>query len=127
MIKHILVDTDIIIDFSNAKNDILSDLFKKQNDKKVKLYTCPIVITEFFTDQKLKNKKLFDIAAELFKNFTSLPITNDIAYLAANVLREKQLPFLGDAYIAAICLNNNITLATRNQKHFANIPNLKII
>jgi predicted nucleic acid-binding protein len=125
--QHVLIDTDIIIDFSNAKNDILSNLLKKQNDKKIKLYTCPIVITEFFTDQKLKNQKLFDIANGLFMNFSSLPITNDIAYLSAKLLREKQLPFLGDAYIAAICLTNNITLATRNQKHFANIPNLKII
>jgi len=46
-------------------------------------------------------------------------------FLAGDLLREEKIPFLRDALIATTCLIHEIQLATRNKKHFQNIPKLE--
>lgn len=123
---NILVDTDILIDFSFDKSEMLSNLLEKQNRKETNLFISPVIITEYLTDQKLINERVLENEAlEFLHNFDVIEITEKEAILVAKLLRQKQVLFLGDAYIAATCLIHNFKLATRNQKHFKKIPKLE--
>lgn len=121
----IFVDTDIIIDYSHGKNKILKSLLETQQQGKIELFVNAIVITEFFTDRYLSNKSKLEKAYELFNFFTVIDINAKTGFLAGELLREKKTDYLGDALIAATCVINSLLFATRNQKHFKRISNLK--
>ncbi|MBI4990526.1 PIN domain-containing protein [Candidatus Gottesmanbacteria bacterium] len=123
---NIVVDTDILIDFSFDKSETLSNLLEKQHRKEANLFINPVIITEYLTDQKLINNRVLENEAlEFLHSFDIVEITEKEAILVARLLREKRIIFLGDAYIAATCLTRNFKLATRNKKHFKQIPQLK--
>ena len=123
---NITVDTDILIDFSLDKDKILTELFVRQSRKEVNLKINPIIIAEFLTDQNLKsNKTKEERAFQLLHYFECIDITTKEGMLAARLLREKRIPFLPDALIAASCILNDFQLATRNQKHFRKVPKLQ--
>lgn len=122
---NILVDTDILIDFTFNKKEILSFLFARQKKGEINLFINPIIITEFLTDQKLiENKRLEEKALQFLNFFDRVEITAKEGILVAKLLRERKIQFLGDAFIAATCLNRNLQLATRNKKHFQKVTDL---
>lgn len=124
MIK-VLIDTDILIDYSKGCGRLLEKLQQKQREGKIELYLNPVVITEFFTDRNLKNKEKFAQACIFFNFFPVVEINKKIGLLAGELLRENKTSFLGDALIAATCLSTGLKLATGNQKHFIKIENLE--
>lgn len=124
--KKIFVDTDIVIDFSKQKNEILKSLLTSQIDRKVELYINPIIITEFFVGQNIHNKTQVEQAQKLFRKFNSIEIDIPTGYTAAKLIQDHQGLVLGDSLIAASCILHKLTLATRNLKHFQNITKLKL-
>ncbi len=120
----IFVDTNILIDFTYDKNRILYDLFEKQKQEKVELYLNPMVLAEFFTDQKLKNDEKLKEAQELISFFTIIDINTPMGIIAGQYLREKKVASIGDGLNAATCTNNNLQIATRNKKDFEKVPGL---
>lgn len=121
----IFIDTDILIDFTYRKNEILYDLLKFQKQGKAGLYINQVVLAEFFTDRKLRIKKNLDEAIDLVSFFVVLDINSKNGLLAGQFLREKQIFAVSDALIAASCMTSNLLLATRNRKHFQKIPGLQ--
>lgn len=124
MIK-VFIDTDVIIDFTNSKGRILINLLTKQRQSKVHLMINPVVISEFFTDKKLKDGQMLTKAKQLFGFFTPIEISARIGYLAGDILREGKIDLIGDAFIAATCVLHNLPLVTRNKKHFAKVNELQ--
>lgn len=122
--KKVFVDTDVIVDFTKKKNLILKTLLEQQLRRAVELYINPVVIAEFFTDQKFRRKAFLTKSQRLFTYFTLIDIDTKTGYLTALLLRENQALFLGDALIASTCIINKFELATRNTKHFQKIPHL---
>ncbi|RLC35516.1 hypothetical protein DRH14_00710 [Candidatus Shapirobacteria bacterium] len=125
--KKILVDTDVIIDFTNGKNRILQDLLEKQKKEEVELYVNSVVLTEFFTSKNLEDKEKFRKAKELFSYFRLIGIGSKIAFKTAELLRRREIDFLGDGYIAGACLVKELGLATRNKRHFERVAGLRLI
>lgn len=124
MIK-IFVDTDVLIDHSKSKSDLLIYLLKKQTEQKAELFINAAVITEFVTDKSLDNAVNFKKAEDLLKFFTVISLDQKVGYKAGEIKRKKTTEFLGDALVAATCLIHDLQLATRNIKHFKKIKDLK--
>lgn len=123
---NIFVDTDIIIDFTHGNHSSLKRLLDLQRENKAELFVNPVVLAEFFTDQQLAEKKKLEKAYEFFHFFTVTEIQAKIGFLAGQLLREGITDYLGDAFIAATCITYAFQLATRNVKHFHDIPNLRL-
>ena len=121
MVK-VFVDTDILIDFTYKKNKILYKLIEEQKKGKAELFINPVVCAEFLTDKKLLDPQKLEEACGFLDSFHMVEITVKIGFLAGQLLRERKMPFLVDALIAATCLVHNLSLATRNNKHFAKVP-----
>jgi len=124
--KKVLVGTDVIIDFTNGKNRILQDLLEEQKKEKVELYVNSVVLTEFFTSKGLEDKEKFRKAKELFSYFRLIEIGSKIAFKTAELLRKKEVDFLGDGYIAGTCLVKDLGLITRNKRHFEKVKGLRL-
>lgn len=122
----ILVDTDVLIDYSKGKSRFLAKLLVRQSKGKVDLFVNPVVITEFFTDQSLSDKKKFRKALEFIALFAVDELTKSVGLTAGQILREKKSDYLGDALIAASCLVADLKLVTRNKKHYQKIDGLKL-
>jgi hypothetical protein len=61
--------------------------------------------------------------------FATLPLTENIGYRALIYIEEYGLSSgmrAGDAIIAATAVENNLTLATSNEKHFRVIKDLQL-
>jgi predicted nucleic acid-binding protein len=121
----ILVDTDILIDFTKGYDHLLKTLLQQQTKGKTELYTTPVIVAEFFTDLQLADTDKHHQAQQFINYFTLLPITKRIGLTAGDLLRTGHPHTLGDALIAATCLIHHLHLATRNRKHFQKIPQLK--
>lgn len=120
----ILVDTDILIDYSKGYRGLLQKLFELQKKKKVELFINPVITAEYFTDQNLSIKSKFNKAIKFLEFFRMVNINKEIGILAGRLSREKVVSYLGDSLIAATCLQGELKLATRNKKHFNNVKNL---
>lgn len=122
----LLIDTDVLIDFSKGKGSLLKELLGLQSQSKAVLYTTPVNLAEYLNDTFLVNKGRFITSLEYLENFKTLNIGKKSGILAGGYLRLKLTSYVGDALIAGVCVENNLELVTRNKRHFKNIPKLKI-
>ncbi len=123
--KKIFIDTNIIISYTKDYFIYLKELIEKQKNGDVTLFVNPVVVAEFFTDKSLNNKKKLKLAEEFFHNFTSLPINNSVGIISGRLLRNNYTFAIGDALIAATCIENNLELMTNNQKGFKKVKGIK--
>jgi predicted nucleic acid-binding protein len=125
--KKVLVDTNVLIDYSKGYSDNLKDLFLLREKSEVELFVNTVIVAEFFTDINLEKKEKYIIAREYIQLFRSLPMSASTGYIAGELLRKKRVLHLGDALIAAHCLEGKLYLATENGKHFRKVPRLLIL
>ena len=121
----IFIDTDILIDHSKDKTNLLLLLLKKQENKEVELFINPAVIAEFVTDDNLKDRTKLKQVEDFLKLFTVINLDSKIGFITGEIRRSKKIEYLGDALIAATCLIHNLQLLTRNIKHFKTIKGLE--
>ncbi len=127
MVKKVLIDTSIIIDFSRGNNSVLSNLIDLMEQNKVDLFINSVVIAEFFSGDDLKNKGLYTKSFLLFEQFfTCIEIGSEEGFIAGELRRKNLVPLITDALIASTCIINNLELVTADTKHFANVPDLKL-
>ncbi len=124
--KKILVDTDILIDYSKGYDRFLGTLLERQSKGEIELFVTPVNITEFMTDTSLTEPKRREKAVAFLDLFTVKETGRAIGLLAGQYLRERKTEYLGDSMIAASAVSAGMSLATRNRKHFKNIPGLMI-
>lgn len=122
----ILVDTDILIDYSKGHSRFLEALLTGQERGNMELFINPVVVAEFMTDRTLRDEKKHLQASEFLQLFSLKDVTKSVGFAAGKLLREGHVLFLGDAMIAATCVVNNFQLATRNIRHFNKVPSLLI-
>jgi len=123
--KNIFVDTNVLIDYSKGFGTKLKPLLSEQKENLVHLYINPIIIIEYMNDYNLTNKEKVLKAKKFFQYFILIDVNKNIAYITANLLRTKQISYIGDALIAATCLENKLELMTNNQKDFKKVRELK--
>lgn len=122
--KNVFIDTNILIDYSKGYGFKLTPLLKKQEKKLFQLYISTIIIVEYMNDFNLINKEKKSLAEKFLQNFILIDINKKIAYFTADLLRTKQISYIGDAIIAATCLENKLELFTNNQKDFKKVKGL---
>jgi len=123
----ILVDTNVLIDYSKGKDALLGRLLEKQKQMKVELFVNPIIVAEFLTDRNCQKPTVLDKANEFLRLFSFVSIGKRESVLAGELLRTGAIDFIGDAFIGATCLVNELSLYTKNQKHFKKIKRLVLV
>jgi len=126
-VDNILVDTNVLIDYSRGKSKLLKDLIMKQGRGEIALFINAVIIAEFFTDKNLKHRGYLMKAYGLIKHFNVFELTKNAGLVAGKLLRDGRVNAIGDSLIAANCLVGGLKLATRNKKHFAKVSDLKFL
>ncbi|PIV09087.1 hypothetical protein COS31_00200 [Candidatus Roizmanbacteria bacterium CG02_land_8_20_14_3_00_36_15] len=125
-----LVDSDVVIDFLN-KIPTAVNFFKKNLNSEILLSVISWleIVYGFKKSNSVKKLKLFQ---EFIRDnqIVTLPVDEKMAgeYLNLRIsLEEKKVPLSDfDLLIAATAFVNNLTLVTRNTKHFKRIKKLKL-
>lgn len=127
----VCLDTSFIIDILRGNEEVIKK--KQELDESGEMIHVPApVIVELIGGAHLKGKKQREI--EEIKNFLSttivLPLNKESAILAGEIfsslMGSGEIMGSEDVMIAAISIQNNETLVTRNQKHFGRIKQLTI-
>ena len=128
MIKYCL-DTDIIIDFIRGDKIIVNKI-KNILDSSINFITtitlCELFLGAYLSKNPEEEIKKIDILLE-----NTVLATLDKKSSKTFGIKNKELVDTGkvtkvlDLMIASICISNNLTLVTRNKKHFENILGLK--
>lgn len=119
--KNLVVDTDIIVDYLRGKEKILAIFIEKEN-----LFISSISLFELVYGA-LKSKEANQIRnlKEFLSSFTIIGLGEREALKSAEIKYSlektgKSLD-IRDIFIAAICQVNNLSLLTKNIKHFKRI------
>ncbi len=123
----ICFDSDFIIDFLRGKKEAINKVKEFEDDGR-ELITTAINSLEIYvgimTIDKLESQRVIK-TNEFLNSISILPFTKEASEKAAlllNILKKKGTPIgLKDTLIAAIAINNDIPLLTRNLKHFNKI------
>lgn len=121
----VLVDTDVLIDYSKGFFKGLNELKELQDKGKMVLFLNPIVMAEYLADKNLNDSKKLKESLTFISSFKTILINKKMGVMAGKIMRSISGPSWKDAMIAACCLVENCRLATRNRKHFNKISGLK--
>lgn len=122
----ILLDTNVIVDYLNERKDrrIFLKELTRQNHL---LASCAVTVAEIYAGLRPHEAHK---TAEFFSGLEFFPATETTARrageLKATWKKKGRLIELPDALIAAVALENDLTLATDNVKHFP-MPELKLL
>lgn len=123
--QKVVLDTDIIIDFTRRANTTLRDLFTLADQKKIRLFIPAVVVAELMAGREtLKEDKLRDLRL-FFQKLEFIILDYDLSEKAGFLVRDNRGLGLADAIVAAAALSLNAKLATRNIKDFDIIKGLK--
>jgi len=119
-----IFDTDIFI-WTQRGNKKAAKLFEKEEEKYLSIQTY----MELFqcAKNKTQHKHVKDFLSSF--GFIVLPLTENIGHRASIYVEEYSLSSglrSGDAIIAATAVENNMTLASSNVKHFRVIKELNL-
>ena len=120
-----LLDTNIIIDYLRQYQPTIDNV-NKRLDTDEDLSISIITIAEVYSGQSTFNVEAIQDIRDIIKYIRKMPITELIAKTAGAIKRDYQTDLV-DAIIAATAIVYDMTLITRNLKHFTNIPNLDLL
>lgn len=111
IIDQIILDTDCLIQLEKGDFSIIELL-----DERNSLFITSITVFEFSLGDS------FNEEDNRLDDYEVIPFNKQDGLLAAKMLKKlrkagKEVEFR-DVMIASICINNNISLLTKNKKHF---------
>lgn len=114
----VLPDTNILIDVLNGKHERLEYLQTLLADG-CTLCTTSIVVTELYVGVRTSEEERTE---RLLSTLQFFPVKHSTARLAGELIRHWRSKgvtlALPDVTIAAVCIENGLTLLTGNVKHF---------
>ncbi len=122
----LLVDTDILVDASRGVPEAIE--FLKQAEAQGTLSISVITRMELLAG--CRDKREQREVEQFLKRFTLVPLNEVSSQLAVELLTRYRLSHglqIPDALIAATALASGHSLATKNQKHFRPISDLKLL
>ncbi|MEK7166533.1 MAG: PIN domain-containing protein [Patescibacteria group bacterium] len=123
----IIVDTSVIIDHLRGTSSDFETLENLRLDEEVDMLIPHMVITELFAGQAAQKRVVQTAYNELLKGTEIIGLTIDSAKKAGELMRcFPQVPDPFDFLIAAIALEHDAYIATHNQKHFKQLPKIKL-
>ncbi len=123
--QQVVLDSNIIIDFTRKASPLLRVLIEKSSKKEIKLLIPAVVVSELIAGQETREKAKKRDLEILFSKFEFIPMNYNLSMITGELLREYRKLDLADATIAATALNLGAKLATRNKKDFEVIGGLK--
>lgn len=119
-----LFDTDILI-WVQRGNGKAAGLIEKNVERTISIQS----FMELLQCAQSKNQQKYTKDFLVDFNFRILPFTENIGHRASIYVEEYSLSTglrAGDAIIAATAVENNLSLATSNKKHFKEIKDLNL-
>jgi predicted nucleic acid-binding protein len=119
-----VIDTDILIDATKRHQDATIFLVRQQV---VGIQISIISAIELVVG--CRNKVELTQTQKFLQDCTVLPVTANASQIAYRLVESFYLShglIMADAFIAATALAYDLTLYTRNTRHFRMIPQLKI-
>jgi predicted nucleic acid-binding protein len=117
-LRAILVDSDILIEVSRARDAPILSSWDDLSRSDVPLLCSPVTIAEIWHGARPHEHPALNA---LFNLLTCIPIDAAIGRQAGEYLRlysKSHAVELGDALIAAAASIHSLTLWTRNRKHY---------
>ena len=119
-VKNYLVDTDIFIDYFNGKNRAKAFF----TDPPGRLYYSKVTRKELLSIPGISGKEKKEIN-KLLGFIKMIDVDNQIAAKASEIIQHHKTQ-VNDALIASTALVKNMTVVTRNQKHFRSIHGIEL-
>lgn len=122
----VVIDTSIVIDFTRAGVGQFFGLMEAAKSGELELLIPTAVILELWAGKTMKFSKNQNEADKLFSGIKWIDLTESIAKLAGELVRQNSSTQPMDAVIAASALESGAYLATGNRRHFSRVKNLKL-
>ena len=115
--KALLIDSDILIEVLRARDNDLLARWEALSRNSTPLFCSPVTIAELWHGARPQEVQALEA---LFAAINCVPIDAQIGQRAGDFLRQfaKRHLELGDALIAASAFVHNLTLWTRNRRHY---------
>jgi predicted nucleic acid-binding protein len=114
----VLIDSDILIEVSRARDQAVLDRWDELSRSEVALLCSPVTVAELWHGARPMENSTLDA---LFAAFHCVPIDSKIGVRAGDYLRQYWKSHhveLGDALIAATASIHKLKLWTRNRRHY---------
>lgn len=125
-----LLDTSIIIDYLRNKKEIVNYVDNIEEEV-FSSYICvsELYIGVFRDNEPFRAEEKLQIYLKGLNGVLSLDdkTVRQYGQIAAELFKKGQTVGEMDALIAATCVANDLTLITKNPKHFSRIPGLKLV
>lgn len=122
----VIIDTDILIDVMRNNNNAINYI----ENLETKYQLAISLITQMELIVGCRNKQELAMLDGFLKRFKVVPLDKFISNIAVDLLRLYRLShglLISDALIASTALYLNIDLATKNQRDYRFIENLKML
>lgn len=119
------VDTNILIAYVGGEETVIAQI-KEWRNAGVTLFVSSITECEMLSYPKLSFEEEMKIENFLKEHFVIMPFDGFRAKLAAQVRRKIPSLKLPDAAIAALAMETNTFLVTRNTRDFKKVPGLSL-
>ncbi|HWX38929.1 MAG TPA: type II toxin-antitoxin system VapC family toxin [Candidatus Sulfotelmatobacter sp.] len=116
--KQILVDSDVLIEVSRARDRFLLARWEELIRSEFPVFCSPVTIAEIWHGARPNER---DALEALFGAISCVPIDSNIGRRAGEYLARYSKSHrieLGDALIAAAASIHNLELWTRNRRHY---------
>jgi tRNA(fMet)-specific endonuclease VapC len=124
------IDTDLLVSILRGKKEarkIVAELDKEAKGATTSINSFEIFFGAYKSERKEENVRE---ATKLLKRLTVFPLdlssSQKSAQIFATLAASGETIDYRDAMIAAITIENNLILVTRNKAHFKRVKNLKI-
>jgi predicted nucleic acid-binding protein len=114
----ILIDSDVLIEVTRAKDSAVVSTWEKLADSDAVLLCSPVTIAELWHGARTAEHGALNA---LFESLICAPVDQTIGRMAGEYLRQYHKSHsveLGDAIIAATASIHRAALWTRNRKHY---------
>jgi predicted nucleic acid-binding protein len=117
-VKGILIDSDILVEVSRGRDRVILSRWEDLARRETALFCSPVTIAEIWHGSRPHEHTALNA---LFAALVPISIDGEIGRLAGEFLREFSRSHhveLGDAFIAATAMARDLSLWTRNRKHY---------
>lgn len=125
----VLIDTDLLIELEKGNTEI--EALLGEEDRAISVITVSELLHGAHRAKGATRARRNAFVEHLLAGLQAIPITEAVARVHADIwsglAARGELIGAHDLWIAATAIANGLTVATRNNTHFARVPGLPVI